>query len=229
MRKQVLLFKGLVKMSVSVVESVNEVFETSAPDLEIQGIIQRIAETKKITTMLSGSVQIDGKEGSWRKSLTDELNQLGIEAMNPEEEYANEENRLFREGLNNAMEDGDLAWIRKHGGEQMVMRNLERIVKCTFVTVYIEKRIIDAELERIHKIKSIKQRKKELLKSMHEICGTYGEITLAKFLGKPVYVVTDRSLAPCELHAWSVACSDWVFDNFNQYLRFVKTKYVDRN
>lgn len=42
--------------------------------------------------------------------------------------------------------------------------------------------------------------------------GTQGELTVAKFYNKPVFIVTDKSIQ--EMPAWIIGCSTMIFFNF---------------
>lgn len=53
--------------------------------------------------------------------------------------------------------------------------------------------------------------------------GTKGELTMAKYFGKPVYVVTE--MRPVEIPGWILACSTRLFSNFYELKAFLKRKY----
>jgi hypothetical protein len=50
--------------------------------------------------------------------------------------------------------------------------------------------------------------------------GTKGELTIAKFFGKPVYMVT--STPPDEIPGWVLGCTTKVFSSFDQLKSFLR-------
>jgi hypothetical protein len=54
--------------------------------------------------------------------------------------------------------------------------------------------------------------------------GTKGELTLAKYFGKPVYVVT--AMRPAEIPGWILACTTRLFSDFDELTVFLKRKYA---
>jgi hypothetical protein len=53
--------------------------------------------------------------------------------------------------------------------------------------------------------------------------GTKGELTMAKYFGKPVYVVT--TMRPVEIPGWILACTTRLFSSFDELKIFLKRKY----
>jgi hypothetical protein len=53
--------------------------------------------------------------------------------------------------------------------------------------------------------------------------GTKGELTMAKYFGKPVYVVT--AMEPVEIPGWILACTTRLFSDFDELKIFLKRKY----
>lgn len=53
--------------------------------------------------------------------------------------------------------------------------------------------------------------------------GTKGELTMAKYFGKPVYLVT--SMKPADIPGWIIACATRLFVNFDELKVFLKRKY----
>ncbi len=53
--------------------------------------------------------------------------------------------------------------------------------------------------------------------------GTQGEITLARYLGKPVYLVSDMPLE--KIPGWVLGCSTRTFRSFGQLKRHLRTSY----
>lgn len=57
--------------------------------------------------------------------------------------------------------------------------------------------------------------------------GTKGEITIAKFLDKPVYLVT--SLPFSSIPGWVIGCSTKIFKNFDELKSFLLSIYSPNN
>ena len=53
--------------------------------------------------------------------------------------------------------------------------------------------------------------------------GTKGELTMAKYFGKPVYVVT--TMKPVDIPGWILACTTELFSSFDQLKTFLKREY----
>jgi hypothetical protein len=54
--------------------------------------------------------------------------------------------------------------------------------------------------------------------------GTKGELTMAKYFGRPVYVVT--AMKPTEIPGWILACTTRLFSDFEELKVFLKRKYA---
>jgi hypothetical protein len=54
--------------------------------------------------------------------------------------------------------------------------------------------------------------------------GTKGELTMAKYFGRPVYVVT--SMKPADIPGWILACTTRLFSDFEELKVFLKRKYA---
>jgi len=53
--------------------------------------------------------------------------------------------------------------------------------------------------------------------------GTQGEITLAKFLNKPVFIVTKFNFS--RIPSWIIGCADEIFENFESLKNFLLKKF----
>jgi len=60
-----------------------------------------------------------------------------------------------------------------------------------------------------------------------EVCGSYGEITVAFDLGIPVYIVTERKLKPLNVPKWAVGCSTEIFISWKDYLTHIKENWTN--
>jgi hypothetical protein len=173
---------------------------------DIDLAIEEIGKSRHLTTYLAGPIGVVPMKGcgEWRDKLTIELKELNIEAFNPLGQFGGDRITKSRKKLKESIKYGDLTWVRKFVSETVIPPDLEDTINCTFLTAYIP------------------------IDNGYEICGTYGEITLAHYFKKPIYIITDRKLEPCEVPAWVVGCSTYIFSDFNQYLRFIKAWYVDK-
>jgi len=53
--------------------------------------------------------------------------------------------------------------------------------------------------------------------------GTKGELTIAKYFGKPVYVVT--TMRQADIPGWIIGCTTKLFSEFDQLKNFLKARY----
>ncbi len=53
--------------------------------------------------------------------------------------------------------------------------------------------------------------------------GTKGELTIARFFGKPVYLVT--RIEHQEIPGWVLGCTDHIFGSFDELKSFLATRY----
>lgn len=201
--------------------------EREAKKLEVDGIIQKISDVNITTTYLAGPIGVIPMAGcgEWRDELTKDLEVLGIKCINPLGQFGGDRLSADRAKLKQSMEDGDLDWVREFVSSTIIQPDLQGVVDCTFLTVYIPKRIKGLDLVQIKRYKKQSEVEKYIEKCTYEVCGTYSEVGLAKFLHRPIFIVTDRAFN--ELPAWLIGCSTWIFSSWGQYLRFVKAKYVD--
>lgn len=57
------------------------------------------------------------------------------------------------------------------------------------------------------------------LKSNYEVCGTYGEATLAFYLGIPVIIVSDREIR--DIPKWLIGCSTVILKSFGELYAYI--------
>jgi hypothetical protein len=105
-----------------------------------------------------------------------------------------------RNRMKKAVNNGELRFIRKYVSKTVIPPDIKMVEDADFLTVYIPK------------------------DNGYEICGTYGEITLAFYLHKPVYVITERCLKPSELPCWLVGCSTEIFISWKDYYDYISTR-----
>ena len=158
-------------------------------------------------TYLAGPIGVPVQKNAmvWRNRVTEELKAFDIEILNPMGENGGDRLGEGRKRLEEANLRGDIDFIRKYASEIIIPPDLKMVEETDFLTVYIP------------------------LDNGYEICGTFGEITLAFYMKKPVYVVTDRSLNPNTLPIWLIGCSTVIFKSWNKYLSFIKKHYGKTN
>jgi hypothetical protein len=156
---------------------------------------------KKFSTYLTGPITLRHNQEcrEWRVMVTEKLKPLNIEALNPFNIEGNTDE--IRQQIYAANQRGDLDTTRSLVSSHMINEDLKMVERATFLTVWIPKL------------------------NGYEICGSYGEVTLAYYLGKPVYVITERSLKPNELPSWLIGCSAKIFGSWDEYFAFVEKEY----
>ncbi len=151
-------------------------------------------------TYLAGPIGVTLQSGAkeWRAFITEELKKIEVGTLNPFGQTGGDRIGKRRKTLLRWMKNGKIEAVRKFSSEIIIPPDIEMVKDCSFVTLWVP------------------------IDNGYEICGSYGEITLAFFLKKPVFIVTNRKLKPIELPAWAVGCSTRVFTSWFEYLKFVK-------
>lgn len=186
----------------------------------------------KISTYLAGP--IDGKNmqsaKDWRNNIEIELSKLNIYGMNPLGNNGGDRiSGELRQKLHNAVTLGDIDTIRKIVGNIIISPDLKMLEECDFLTLWLPKRINpELDLYHLNDLSSYDLIEYYILNHIYEVCGTYGEVTLAYYLKKPIYIVTERRICPCELPSWVVGCSTEVFTSWKSYLKYVEKKWVNQ-
>lgn len=155
-------------------------------------------------TYLAGPIGVVVQKNAtvWRDRVTEELKKFDIEVLNPMGQNGGDRLGDGRTKLKEANDNGNIDFIREYVSQTVIPPDIKMVEDADFLTVYIPE------------------------DNGYEICGTYGEITLAFFLKKPVFVVTDRSLCPNTLPNWLIGCSTAIFINWNEYYDFIKKRYI---
>ena len=159
---------------------------------------------QKPKTYLCGPIGLNIIQNAreWRKMVTETLEPMGVRALDPFDNIGNNLQDV-RNDLHDASDRGDVDACRYIVGKYFIPPDLKMVQKCTFLTVYIP------------------------LDDGYEICGSYGEATVAAMLHKPILIVTDRPLKPISLPHWLVGCSTEVFTNWKDYFDFVKKEWAN--
>jgi hypothetical protein len=152
-------------------------------------------------TYLCGPISLKDNNACriWRENISIELEKMGIIPSNP---FVNSGNNLpaIREKLAEASDNKDVEAIRYLVKKHLITQDLDMVKKSNFITAWIPE------------------------DKNYEICGSYGEITLAYFLGKPVYIVTDRN--PTDIPHWAIGCSTQIFISWFDYYDMIKQEWA---
>jgi len=159
---------------------------------------------RALRTYLSGGMEYAKGEGvNWRREMEVWIeSNLGHTAFNP--------NRESEQFLTRVLPD-------------IAFRDLKKNNLANYTTLVRE--LIDTD---IHEIAE---------RSDYVICywddgaqrgaGTTGEVTMARFTGKPVYLVTDLDLQ--EIPGWILGCATMVFGSFDELKEFLLRTYKEKN
>lgn len=187
---------------------------------------------RKVKTYLCGPIGLtpSGLVGKrcvqWRDWLTEELAKIDIGTLNP---LDNEGNKLkeVRKAMIDASNTGDMELLSSLIKEFIIPDDLEMVEKCDFITIWIPKRVDhDFNYQYLRLISEDKYAVEEYISNhVYEICGSYGEITLAFWLKKPVYIVTERELKPVTVAHWAVGCAEKVFSSWIEYLEYINKRW----
>jgi nucleoside 2-deoxyribosyltransferase len=139
--------------------------------------------------------------GDWRKWMTKKLAKMGIESLDP---LKKEGQAAIKGKISELSKIGNLDSIRILVNRELIDPDLILVEKCDFVTLWMP------------------------TEASAEICGSYGEITYAYKLGKPVYIVTERRIRPLNIPYWAVGCSTKIFRNWHDYLKYLKDTWTEK-
>jgi hypothetical protein len=187
--------------------------------------------TNKIKTYLAGPINHKNPEDfayckKWREDIAFELEAMNIECLDPLKKAGGDSISFeLRTSLKTASKEGDLETINKIVGTVIIPSDLKMVVQADFITLYLPKRI--SENFDFNYIRSISDDKFEMERyikeNIYEICGTYGEATVAKYLGTPVYIVTDRDNT--NIPEWLTGCCKDVFNSWDAFLLHIFNEY----
>jgi hypothetical protein len=157
-----------------------------------------------IKTYLAGPIGVVIQEHAvtWRIKATERLKSMDVETLNPMGPNGGDRLGKNRDKLKEAVDKGDIKFIRKFVSKTVIPPDIKMVKNANFLTIYIP------------------------IDNGYEVCGTYGEATLAFYLNIPVYIITDRSLKPLELPSWLVGCSTEIFISWEDYYKFIEKELV---
>jgi hypothetical protein len=136
----------------------------------------------------------------WREKTRQALEKLGIGVLDPlcRESELPTRRKIFQFGKR-----GQLNELRHLVYDKLFLPDLRLVEKCDFVTFMLPK------------------------EDGQEVCGSYGEITHARKLGIPVYIITARRLKPLNVPYWAVGCSTNIFASWKEYFNYVKKHWAN--
>jgi hypothetical protein len=160
---------------------------------------------KSISTYLAGPINRKNPEAfdyakKWREDITIELEAMNIKCFNPLKKTGGDSITLEQHNkFKLACSEGDLETINQIVGDIIILPDLAMVENSYFITLYLPKR------------------------DDYEVCGTYGEATLAKYLNIPVYLITERENK--EIPEWLIGCCKDVFNSWDAYLLHIFNEY----
>lgn len=136
----------------------------------------------------------------WRNDIAVELNAMNIDCYDPLKKNGGDSLTLEQHNrFKTACGIGDLETINDIVGNIIIPNDLEMVKDSDFIIIYLPKR------------------------DGYEVCGTYGEATLAKYLGIPVYLMTERENN--EIPEWLIGCCKDVFCSWDALLLRIFNTY----
>jgi hypothetical protein len=162
-----------------------------------------IKRTRELKVYLSGGMEYAQNEGAdWRNDLEEWFrNTLGHDVFNPNRESA----RYLAP--------------RIHGVDFRMLktRNVRRFVELVAGIVDLDSREI---AERSDYVVCYWDH------SAQRGAGTKGELTIARYFHKPVYMVTETN--PDNIPGWILGCTDRMFGSFEELKKFLRKKFKVR-
>jgi hypothetical protein len=153
-------------------------------------------------TYLSGGIEYAEKFGmDWRNDLEAWIKkEINHEVFNPTHESRNYFSMKFPDFKREQLKEKTQEDIRKIVGELIRFECNEIIDNCDYIICYWDS-------------------------SCQKGAGTQGELTIAKYFNKPVYMVT--SIAVSNIPSWIIGCSTFIFNSFDDLKKFLKSNYIE--
>jgi hypothetical protein len=150
---------------------------------------------------LSGGMENAKNYGAdWRSSLEMWLREtLRHDVFNPSAESLAFLKRKYPTVDRSTMRKEDIARFRQVIGDIIMMECREIIERCDYLICYWDE-------------------------SCYRGAGTQGEVTIAKYFGKPVYLITRLPIS--DVPGWVIACSSELFTEFETLKTFLQRKYM---
>jgi hypothetical protein len=161
--------------------------------------------TKNLKTYLAGPINHKNPKAfayakKWRDDIAKELTTMNIDSLDPLKRTGGDTiSPELRSNLRAASAEGDLETINAIVGKIIIPPDLEMVTQANFITLYLP------------------------LRDEYEVCGTYGEATLAKYLGKPIFLVTERENT--DIPEWLTGCCKDVFNSWDAFLLHIFNEY----
>jgi len=157
-------------------------------------------KSKKLRAYLSGGMEYAKNEGvDWRKELQAWIeSNLGHSVFNPNEQSKIFLSRTLPKGNFRKLKSSDIKRYKKIVAKIVEFDSREIAQKSDYVVCYWDR---SAQLG----------------------AGTKGELTIAKFFGKPVYMVT--KMKHSNIPGWVLGCTTKIFSSFSSLTKFLKRNY----
>lgn len=175
------------------------------------------SKTAKPKAYLVGRMGRDKKDRLWREEITPFLVKLGFKVLNPYKLEPLQLKGLKPGRLPDKAPDGSKIshWYELSAFPQDTPE-YKRFLK------YMRS-IIDFDLNLVDKVADIIIARWS--DSCSEGCGSQSEVSLARKVRKPVYIVNEAKKLP----EWAQGCATRVFDNFDQLKEFLVDEYGTGN
>jgi len=149
---------------------------------------------------LSGGMEnAENYGGDWRRELEDWIREtLKHDVFNPTTESIKFLKERYPSVERDKMPKEDVRLFQRVIGNLILMECSEIIHNCDYVIAYWDE-------------------------SCYRGAGTQGELTMAKYFGKPVYLVTKLPLK--DVPGWVIGCSTEVFATFDELRQYLLRTY----
>jgi hypothetical protein len=160
---------------------------------------------KNLKTYLAGPINHKNPDAfayakKWREDVAENLAIINIECLDPLKRTDGDTiSPELRAKLRAACANEDLEIINEIVGKIIIPPDLKMVEEADFITLYLP------------------------LRDSYEICGTYGEATLAKYLNIPVYLITERENH--DIPEWVIGCCKDVFNSWDAYYLHIVNEY----
>lgn len=155
---------------------------------------------RRTRVYLSGGMEYAQREGSdWRQEIEKWLKEvLNQEVFNPNKESAKYLSAKSLKGDFRALKKTDTQRFMKVVRGMVVLDSHEIALRSDYLICYWDRSAVKG-------------------------AGTQGEVTLAKYFGKPVYLVTKLSLS--KIPGWILGCTSRTYSSFDDLKAFLKRRY----
>ena len=155
---------------------------------------------RKLRVYLSGGMEYARGEGAdWRLEIEDWLNKvLNQKVFNPNKESVKYLSAKLPKGNFRTLKQTDTHRFIKVVRGMVVLDSHEIALRSDYLICYWDRSAVKG-------------------------AGTQGEVTLAKYFGKPVYLVSRLPLS--KIPGWILGCTSRTFSSFNELQVFLRRRY----